>query len=57
MQITELVHHLKAVLPKYTDDFSDRVNIRNIVVNGNNVTITTDANHHLEDNNTFLIRF
>jgi hypothetical protein len=55
MQITELVHHLKAVLPKYTDDFSDRVNITNIVVNGNNVTITTDANHHLEDNNTFLI--
>lgn len=55
MQITEIVHHLKAVLPKYTDDFSDRVNITNIVVNGSNVTITTNANHHLQNNNTFLI--
>jgi len=55
MQTNEIVHQLKAVLPKFTDDFSDSVNITNIVVNGNNVTFTTDGNHHLQDNNTFLI--
>jgi hypothetical protein len=55
MQTSEIVHQLKAVLPKFTDDFSDSVNITNIVVNGNNVTFTTDGNHHLKDNNTFLI--
>lgn len=55
MQIQEIVHHLKAVLPKYTDDFSDKINITNITVNGNNITITTDGTHHVENNQTFLI--
>jgi hypothetical protein len=55
MQTSEIVHQLKAVLPKFTNDFSDSVNITNIVVNGNNVTFATDGNHHLGDNNTFLI--
>lgn len=55
MQVSEIVHHLKAVLPKYTDDFCDVLNITNVSVNGSSVTITTNGTHHVEDNQTFLI--
>lgn len=55
MKTSQIVHQLKAVLPKYCDDFSDSINITNIAVNGTNITYTTDGNHHIEDGNTFLV--
>lgn len=55
MQTKEIVHQLKAVLPKYTDDFSDNINITNISVSGNQVTYTTSVNHNLQNGDTFLV--
>lgn len=55
MKTSQIVHQLKAVLPKYCDDFSDSINITNIAVNGTNIIYTTDGNHHIEDGNTFLV--
>jgi hypothetical protein len=55
MKTEKIVHHLKAVLPKYTDDFSDSINITNVTTNGNNITYTLSANHHIQNNDTFLV--
>lgn len=54
MDTLEIVHQLRAVLPKYSNDFSDNITITNIAVNGANVTFTTSANHHLKAGDTFL---
>lgn len=55
MQTSQIVHQIKAVLPKYSNDFSDNINITNISISGTNITYTTDGNHHIENGNTFLV--
>lgn len=54
MDTLEIVHQLRAVLPKYSNDFSDNITITNIEVSGTNVTFTTSSNHNLQVGDTFL---
>jgi hypothetical protein len=56
MQGEELVHQLKAVLPKYLDGvFNDTYNIVSATKAGNIVTIQTDQVSHLQVGNGVLI--
>lgn len=47
MKILDIVNQLRLVLPKYTDLFSNTVNISNSVVTSGSATFTTSADHDL----------
>lgn len=55
MQITEIVNQLKAVLPKYTQDFSNLVSVSSLTRSGSVVTATTSTAHGLIAGNKVLI--
>lgn len=56
MRLSDLVIHARKKLPLYTDYFSEKIKVSNIVVEGNEATMTTEAPHHLEAGATFTIQ-
>jgi len=55
MKLTDIVNQLKAVLPRYTDDFSTSLSITSLTRSGSTVTATTSAAHGLVAGNKALI--
>jgi hypothetical protein len=47
MQAEQLVNQLKAVLPRYTGDFTTNTAITSITRSGTTATVTTDTDHNL----------
>ncbi len=55
MRLTDIVSQLKAVLPRYTNDFSTNLSITSLVRSGSTVTVTTPTAHGLVAGNKTLI--
>ena len=55
MRLTEIVNQLKAVLPRYTNDFSTNLPITTLTRSGSLITATTSAAHGLSAGNKVLI--
>jgi hypothetical protein len=55
MQLTPIVNQLKAVLPRYTDDFSTNLSITSLARSSSTVTATTSAAHGLIAGDKILI--
>lgn len=49
MKITDVVNQLKAVIPKYTDDFSTVLSVSSLARSGSTVTATTTTPHGLNN--------
>lgn len=49
MKLTDIVNQLKAVLPKYTTDFSNVLSISSLARSGSVVTATTSSPHGLDN--------
>lgn len=55
MQAQQIINQLKAVLPKYTNDFTTNFSITSLTRSGNVVTATTSGDHGLSVGNKVLI--
>lgn len=47
MKVADIVHQLIAVLPRYTDLFSDSISVTSLIRNGNEIEATTNVDHGL----------
>lgn len=55
MQAQQIVNQLKAVLPKYTNDFTTNVAVSSLTRSGDVVTVTSSSSHGLIAGNKVLI--
>lgn len=56
MKAIQIVNKLKEILPKYTNDFSDMVNIVSLTKNNNIITATTSIKHSLQTGDYITIK-